>query len=431
MKSRNEKIGERELQREKINFISLLRKGKLERWQKNLIVLWVAMFLVQGAMSLIMPFLPFYIEKDMGITDVKQVTFWAGLIFGANFLAAAFFAPMWGRLADKHGRKIMVLRSGFGMAIIISAMGLATNVYQLLFLRFLNGTISGFIPASIALTATNTPKDKSGYALGTLQASGVAGGIIGPFIGGALAKIIGYREIFFITGFSLFVAALAVLLFVKEEFKKPLEEKIKGNMRTDMKTILKTQPLATLFIVAFLIQFAMFSITPILPMFIKSITSPLNAAFFAGLISSVTGFANMLSSPRLGKLGDKYGSEKVLFYSTLLAGLLFIPQALSTSIWVLMFWRFLLGLTIGGMLPSVQNLIRHFAPRGKESSTYGLNTSAQFIGNLLGPISGGFLAGFIGLNGVLLMTGTLLIITSLWVKVVVTPKIDLQKTIAN
>lgn len=179
-----------------IDIINFKGSDSVDGWKRNLFILTISQFLVMSAMTMIIPFLPLYLG-DLGVTDPKVVSIWAGFIFGANFLTAFLFSPFWGKVADKYGRKMMILRSGFGMALVISLTGFATGPISLLLLRLLNGVISGFIPASIGLVSTNTPKERVGYALGFLQSGTVAGGICGPLIGGVLAQAFGYRMIFF------------------------------------------------------------------------------------------------------------------------------------------------------------------------------------------------------------------------------------------
>ncbi|OEF98897.1 multidrug transporter [Vulcanibacillus modesticaldus] len=399
----------------------------MQRWSRNLYVLWGAVFLLMAAMSSIIPFLPLLIEQNMGIESEKEVAMWSGLIFGANFFTAFLVSPFWGIVADRYGRKIMILRSGFGMAIVIIMMGLATNVYQLLILRLVNGLIAGFNPAAIALIATNTPKEKVGYALGVLNSGRVAGTIIGPFFGGLLADYIGFSQIFLYTGLLIMLSAFLVLLLVQEDFK-PIASSQSGSFIQDFNIILRTQPLSSLFMVSFLIQFAVLNVNPILPLYIGKLNPPGDrVAFFAGLVSATTGFANMAFSPKLGKLGDKYGSEKVLFYSLIGAALFFLPQGFSGNVWQLMMWRFLLGLTIGGLLPSIDSLIRHYSPVGMESRTYSYSSSALFLGNLLGPIVGGILAGIIGFKGMFLFTGILLLTNGIIVKRLLQKQIQIRK----
>ncbi len=395
----------------------------MELWRRNLYILTGSVFLIFGAMTSVMPFLPLHIEQNMGLKSQDEITMWAGFIFAANFLSAFIFSPIWGKLADKYGRKMMVIRSGFGMAIVTSLMGLATNVYQLFFLRLLNGVVAGFNPAAIALVASNTPKEKIGYALGILQSGAVAGSIIGPLLGGFFADYVGFRKIFLYTGIFILIAGFVVLFLVKEDFK-PDTSSEKRSMAGDFSVIAQTKPLMALFSVAFLIQFAALNITPVLPLFIQDLNPPLGmVSFFSGLVAATTGFANMLASPKLGKLGDKIGHEKILFYSIMGAALFFLPQGLSPNVWVLMGWRFMLGLTLGGLLPSVNSLIRLFAPEGMVSRTYGYSNSAIFLGNMMGPISGGFLAGIVGLHGVFIFTSLLLLVNGLWVRASVNKQI--------
>ncbi|RXT05878.1 MFS transporter [Ammoniphilus sp. CFH 90114] len=390
----------------------------MELWKRNLVVLCLAQFLVMAGMSLVIPFLPLYLQQEMGIVDEKALHLWTGVIFGANFLSAFLFSPIWGKLADRHGRKIMLIRSGFGMAIVVACMGLATSPIHLLILRFLNGTISGFIPASIALVSTNTPKERSGYALGTLQAAAVGGSVCGPLLGGLLAHSMGYRSIFFVMGILLFVAAVMVTCLVTE-INKPDKKKVEETgYIEDFKVIFKTKPLPALFASGFLIQIAMLGTTPFITSYVQELwKSQEMLALLAGAAISITGLATMIFSPFLGKWGDRIGSQYILFYALVGAGLFLIPHAFVVSLWQLFLCRFLLGMCIGGMLPSVNALIRHYAPKNMESRTYGYSNMCIFLGNMLGPLLGGWLSGWIGLQGVFLFAASLILFNAFWVKV--------------
>ena len=395
----------------------------MEEWKRNLALLWVATFFFMASMSMVIPFLPLYVQ-ELGIDDPDAVSRWAGFIFGANFFSAFLFAPIWGSLGDRFGRKLMVLRSGFGMAVTVSLMGFAMTPLQLLFLRFLNGMIAGFVPAATSLVAVMTPKEKTGQALGILQSGQVAGTIMGPFIGGLLAEWIGFREIFHYTGMVILLMTILVWVGVKERFTKP-SVKQKTDMKGSFSTIIRTQPLLPLFTVGFLIQFAIMSTQPLLPLFVQEVHPTAQyVAFFAGLVPAVTGLANMLAAPFLGRLGDRKGTQYVLFYSLLGAALFSVPQAFVHSIGALLAVRFLLGLCIGGLLPSVNSLIRRFAPAGQESTTFGYGNSALAMGNMIGPILGGVLAGFIGIRGVFLLGAVLFAANMFWVKYVFERRVD-------
>lgn len=388
------------------------------KWQVNLGVLWLGNFLVMAGMTMVTPFLPLYL-KTMGMTDTHEVAVWGGWIFAANFLTAFLFQPIWGSLADRYGRKMMLLRSGFGMAVIMVLMGFAANPWQLLILRLLNGTISGFIPAAIALLSANTPKEKVGFAMGTLQSGSVAGTILGPLLGGLLADSVGYRPIFFLTGALLFSATLLALLLIKEKFQRPEPRaKAAGAPLGGFGRLLSIRQLLSLFTVCFAIQFAMLATMPIMPLYVEELHGQTaNLAFLAGMAGSINGLSNMLASPLLGRISDRYGAEKVLMLSLLGSAATMIPQGLAGSVWQLFAWRFLLGLFLGGLLPSVYALIRKYTPDGMESRSYSLNSSSLSLGNFLGPITGGFVSGYTGIGGIFYLSAALLLAAFVWVLV--------------
>ncbi|WP_377889389.1 MFS transporter [Alkalihalobacillus sp. R86527] len=388
----------------------------MNNWKRNVWILFICQFLVLGAMTMIMPFLPLYLQ-ELGVEGEKQISIWSGIIFGANFLTAFLFSPFWGRVADRHGRKLMVLRSGFGMAVVIILTGFATGPFELLGLRLLNGVVSGFIPASIALVATNTPKQHVGYALGTLNSGAVAGAICGPLFGGLMAEAFGFRMIFNITGLCILLAAVVVLFLVKEETKPGSEAKVeRSNAIKDFKRVTKHSPMMSLFIVGFLVQFALLGMNPLIPLFVQKLTSGENVALFAGIATSVMGIANMVASPKLGKMGDVKGSQHVLYYSLIGAAIFSIPQAFVQELWQLIALRFLLGLCIGGLLPSVNSLVKGLSPVGMESRTYSFSNSAIYLGNLLGPITGGWIVAGFGTRGLFLFAGFILLVSVVYVK---------------
>ncbi|OLS37361.1 MFS transporter [Alkalihalophilus pseudofirmus] len=391
----------------------------MDGWKRNLRILVVCQFIVMSAMTMIIPFLPLYL-KELGVTNPQTLSLWAGIIFGANFLTAFLFSPFWGRMADRHGRKMMILRSGFGMALVISLTGFATGPVSLLVLRLLNGVISGFIPASIGLVSTNTPKEKVGYALGVLQSGTVAGAICGPLIGGVMAQAFSYQMVFFLTGLCILVAALGVLFFVRESFT-PVSKEQKTSTKEDFIAVTKQKPVLSLYLVIFLIQLAIMGVNPLLSLFVTELTPAENVAFFAGLAISVMGFANMMTAPFLGKLSDKKGAHHVLIYSMLGVAMFSIPQAFVADIWQLIALRFMVGLCLGGLLPAANTLIRLHAPNGMESRTYGFSNSAMYLGTMIGPIIGGWIIANVGVRGLFLVCAAILLVNVAIVKLKVLP----------
>ncbi|MBD2846019.1 MFS transporter [Paenibacillus sp. IB182496] len=390
----------------------------MEQWKVNLAVLWCGQFLVLAGMTMIIPFLSLYLQQDLGLTDEHEIATWAGVIFAGNFVTSFLFQPLWGKLADRYGRKVMLLRSGFGMAIVITLMGFATSPLHLLLLRMLNGTISGFSPASISLISATTPKDRVGFAMGTLQSGSIAGTILGPFIGGLMADAFGFRPIFYITGALLFSASLLALLTVKEPFdRKEAARAPQVSVLQGLRELNHVPQINALLAVTFLIQFAMLAPMPLIPLYVQELHgSTENLAFLAGFVGSVTGLSNMIASPLLGRLSDRIGPHRILGVALVGAGLMFIPQALVGSVWQLLISRFLLGIFLGGLIPTVNALIRLHTPDGMEARAYSFNTSMLALGNMSGPIIGGLLSGWTGIEGVFYLSAFLLLLNALWVR---------------
>jgi DHA1 family multidrug resistance protein-like MFS transporter len=388
----------------------------MPRWKVNLVVLMCGNFLVMAGMTMIIPFLSLYLKQDLGLTDNHEIGVWAGFIFAANFVTSFAFQPLWGKLSDRYGRKMMLLRSGFGMSVVMVMMGFATQPWHLLALRMLNGTISGFLPAAVSIVSATTPKDKMGFAMGTLQSGGTAGAILGPFIGGLLADTFGFRPIFYITGTLLFLASVISWLMVKENFDRTAAAlKVQASVIRGFKDLMVIRQLPVLLTITFLIQFAMLSPMPLMPLYVKELHGTTeNLAFYAGFVGSVTGISNMICAPILGRLSDRIGSTRILFVSLAGAAIMLIPQAFVGSVGQLLIWRFLLGCFMGGLIPTVNSLIRRYTPDGMESRSYSFNSSALSLGNMAGPILGGALSGFIGIEGLFLLSSVFLFATCVW-----------------
>ncbi|KPV42762.1 MFS transporter [Alicyclobacillus ferrooxydans] len=375
-------------------------------WRRTLWILWASNFAVTAGMSLVIPFLPLYIEK-LGIHNLSAMERWSGWVFSAQFVTSVIFQPIWGAFADRHGRKIMLLRAGIGMGVVTALMGAVGAVWELLLLRLFNGIFSGFISMSVSLQASITPNEHSGRALGTLQTGAIAGNLIGPLIGGALAETIGFRGVFFCTGGMLIIASLIVLLFVHEHHQPIVRAKgPTGGIR-------QLRPLFPVFVVSTFIQVGMMSIEPIVTIYAKTLYTGPHLALIAGLVVSITGMANLVGAPSLGRLGDRIGQRKVLILATCAAAVMYIPQALAGNIGVLLVGRFLLGLFIGGMIPSLNVLVKKKAPPELLATAFGINSASTFLGNLLGPLLGSSVAAAYGIKNVFYVTMIILVLNGI------------------
>ncbi len=301
---------------------------KKSPWRRNLIVLWGCTFIAGIAFSEIMPFMSLYVS-ELGHFTKAEVSFYSGLVYAATFLVTAIVSPLWGALADRKGRKIMLIRASFGMAVAMFLMGLVSNVWQLLALRALQGLFSGFISNAQALIATQTPRDHSGQALGTLVTGSTSGMLMGPIIGGALAEVFSIRDTFFITAALLALAGVLSATLVKEYFTpvKRSNQSGKSGIGGLLAQFKSPRLIMVLLLSTMFVQLGNTSIAPIISLYVKQLMGNQGPiALVAGIIAALPGISNILAAPRLGAYGDSRGSGRVLMAGYLFAMLMYIPQ---------------------------------------------------------------------------------------------------------
>ncbi|MEC1680634.1 multidrug efflux MFS transporter [Bacillus mojavensis] len=369
--------------------------------------MWLANFFVSASTTMIIPFLSLYIETLSTFSN-GFVQRWSGYVFGITFLMAFLVSPFWGRFGDKRGYKKILLTTGIGIAVSILLMGFVTSVYQLFFLRMAMGLVTGFIPTSLAMISAQTPKSSAGKTLGTLQMGQVSGSLFGPLLGGVLADHFGFTYTFFITSFVIFLAVLLVLFGVKEQ---PLTEKMNKRQSYTRKEVLSYifhhPALWVMMLLTMLIQTGNFSIQPLLALYVNELHGPANLAFFSGMAFSATGLGSLLLARKWGDLGDRYGHRRILIGLLIAASLFFIPQALASSFSVLLVFRFLFGMAMGGLLPCITAAIRVQAPGSIQGEVLGYNVSFRFLGNVLGPLLGGIISSHFNISAAFYVTAFL------------------------
>ena len=396
-------------------------------WKRNLIVCWFGMFVTGVGMSQIAPVLPLYINH-LGIHDTALVEQFSGIAFGITFIISAVFSPIWGQAADRYGRKPMLLRASLGMAVVIFSMGFAQNVYQLIGLRLLQGIITGYSTACTTLIATQTDMEHAGWALGTLSTASVAGSLLGPVIGGYIGETFGLQNVFFITGALMMIAFITTVLFVEEDFIR------QDNKILSVKKIWNTVPdkelTIIMFVTSFVLALALYTVEPIITVYVTHLSGQTNhVALVAGMAFSASGLANILAAPNLGRISDEIGAQKVMLAALVVAGLTFIPQAFVKAPWQLIGLRFLLGLAMAGLNPSVNTLVKKITPQSLTGRVFGFNISAQYLGVFGGSVLGGQVAAFWGIRSVFFVTSSLLLINAVWVYCKVYKKLSLKESI--
>lgn len=371
-------------------------------WKRNLYISWIGCFFTGASFSLVMPFIPLYIE-ELG-APASQINLFAGLSISITALASALVAPIWGSLADRKGRRLMMIRAAAGMTFTMGALAFVPNVYWLLFMRFLTGVLSGYIPNATALIAYQAPREKSGWALGTLATGSIAGNLIGPLMGGLLAEWLGMQNVFVITGIILAMTLLLTIFFVKENFE-PVPKSDVVPVKEIFGQINRRGVLIGLFFTTLILQLGMTSISPILTLYIRDLGINMgNVLFVSGLIVSISGVSALISSPFLGRLGDRIGNHKILLLGLVFSFMCFVPMGFVTAPWQLGVLRFLLGFSTGALMPSINTLISKITPPEGVSRIFSYNQMFNSFGQVLGPMIGSGVAQGFGYPAVFFAT---------------------------
>jgi DHA1 family multidrug resistance protein-like MFS transporter len=394
--------------------------GPSRAWRRNLYALWLAQLLTIVGFSMRAPFLPFFLG-DVGADSFASQALWSGIINAGGAGVMAVAAPFWGIVADRYGRKPMVVRAMFAGFCTISLMSLAQNPGQLLVLRFFEGAFTGSVTASTTLVASSTPRRNRGFALGMMQMAIFSGASAGPLLGGVLADLIGYRASFLVAGSLLLIGGLIVLFLVHEQFERPAKgEAGVAENGPSLRLILFGGAMLAMIGVLFGLRVSNSAIQPIMPLFVEEISGATRSvASLAGLALGVAGVASAVSAVTLGRLADRIGQTKILLIATTCAGLAFIPLAFSQNIVQLILFNALAGAAAGGVLPSANAIIANLTPARRRGAVYGAVAAAASLGGFIGPLGGAALAAAVDIRYTFLVSGILLLLVALWVLVAV------------
>ena len=387
----------------------------METWKRTVYISLVCVFCTAFGVSQLAPILPLYFH-DLGVQIPEAMSLWSGLATGATYIIVCLAAPFWGRVADKKGRKITLIRSSFGMALCNVLIAFQTTPEGVVLIRLVQGLVSGFYSASITLIASESPIERTGWALGLLASANLAGSLIGPLLGGYIADTVGIRNDFIIVGALMGLAGVLATIFIHENYvPQPNPEKL--SLRKLKEQIPEFNSIVALCVASFIYAICIMSLQPVISVYIKGIvpSDTENLAFIAGAVFSAMGIAQLMSSSPLGKLVDKIGPRKVLVVSLIYVGILNIPQAYVSDVYQLAIIRFLQGFGLGGMLPALNTYLSSKTPREFTGQVFSYNQSCLFFGYFLGSIGGASLMAWLGFTTLFWVSGGLFIISALWI----------------
>ncbi|MFC3748843.1 MFS transporter [Paenibacillus sp. GCM10012306] len=382
-------------------------------WKRNLVVLWVGVFFCSTAYSISIPFLSIFLSDELGVSNHLEI--WSGLSFGITFLASALIAPYWGSLADKYGRKPMLIRSGFSLAALYLINYFVHDPYVFLLVRILQGLLAGFIPAAIAMVATNTPEERTGYALSIMSTAGATGSIIGPLIGGVVSYYSGNRSAFLFSAVMVLVSALTATFFAHE---RSIDRSApRSHVRDDIREARSNQLFITLLILGGISTFSVMILEPLIPIYLLGMgVSKSHASLSSGIVFSAVGIATVLMAPQWGRIGSRKGFGTILFIGLIGGGIGNILQFFVSGYVEFALLRFAYGLFYAGVLPSINAMIVQVTESSFRGRAFGLNQSASQLATMAGPIVGGLLGGLIPIRWVFVINGLMLLGAALLVK---------------
>jgi len=389
-------------------------------WQRILFVMFFAQLLASIGFSTIFPFLPSYVEF-LGVKGSGSIIFWVAAVFSVQAIAMMVAAPIWGAIADRHGRKLMVERALVGGAVVIFLMAFVRSAEELTFLRLVQGLTTGVASAGNSMVAAAAPRNRLGYAMGMMQTASWAGASIGPMIGGALEYFFGYRLSFVVTAGLLLVGGLLVLFGVKEDFQRPADDEhgVSGMLHA-WRAVIKTTGVPLAYFLRFSAWLGRTMLVPFLPLFIATITVDKElAGMYTGLAIGLAALSSTLSGVVLGRLSDRVGYKPILVVSAFACAVFYVPMAYVTNVFQLIAVNVLIGLAIGGVLPSISAMLARLTPRGVAGSVYGIDTSVAAASRAVAPIVAGVIVTLTSLPGdtnyrtIFLVTAALFLVTAL------------------
>ena len=375
-------------------------------WKVVLAIMTCNVVLMSASYTMLIPFLPLYLRNDLG-ADPETLNLWTGAIFAISFAVCAIMAPIWGKMSDSKGKKLMLIRSSSLIALTYFCGSIVQTPLQLFLVRILQGFAAGLWPASLALTSAYTPKNKIGICMGVMQSANICGGILGPLFGGVLAEAFGIRTSFVIAACALLAITLVTIFFIKEPPKSDADKKAPP---ASYRELMKRDGILILLLATGLTNMVILLLQPIMTLYIGVLRgTEENLMMISGLVFSLSGIAGAIAAPIWGRQGQIKGFYKTLVIALSAAGILIACQFIPSSLVPFAILQFCVGLGFSGIFPSANAMVINLTSPIERGSAFGMMFSAQQIGGAIGPIIGGVIATFIHLSYIFLLSGLTLV----------------------
>ena len=363
----------------------------IPQWRKNQIAVTASAAFIFFGYTLVIPFLPIYV-RELGIETTAGIAFWSGLLISASPLVASVAGPLWGRLGDRRGMKLMAQRSTIFNAVLWFSMGFAQNVYQLLAIRALLGLMGGFNSVSVAMITQNSPQHRVPQLIGTMQSVSILAAAIGPFFGGIVANMVGVRATFFVTGIVMLGSVISVFALYRDG-GRVLE--VQNSPVPAPSPFWRQREYFTVMMILFFVNMADRTLAPILPLYLEELGTPAaRLVAVSGAVVSIAAFAEALSAWASGKLAAHISLRRLLIGRLLFSILVLMPMMFVTSAMQFSVLRVILALLAGGTLTLALGAASHVIPREHRGTGFALLSSTSMLGGAAGPLLAGVIAGF-------------------------------------
>lgn len=384
-------------------------------WKILLAMMVTFALMMSSSYTMLIPFLPIYMQSELGAT-ADNVSLWSGVTYAITFAISAFVSPIWGKLSDKMGKKPMIIRASFLLAITYFLGGIVRTPFELFLVRAFQGIASGLWPACLVMMSACVPKNKIGISMGLMQSANICGGIIGPLLGGILATAFGMRNSFYVGAVALSLITVTTILFIKEPPVVP-EKEINKAQNTSYLSFIKDKNILILLLCVCMTNLVILQIQPIVSLYVQQLSHNSDkAVLLTGFIMSLGGIAGALASPLWGKTGQKVGFYKTITLAFISAGLLMSLQGVPNSLVLFGLMQFLCGLGFSGIFPSANSILVLLTPPSSRGMGFGSLFSAQMIGGALGPVIGGVIVSFMSFNTVYIISGSILFVIGIYLK---------------
>jgi MFS transporter, DHA1 family, multidrug resistance protein len=364
-------------------------------WKRQMGLVWATQFLSIMGFAFALPFAAFFLQKDLGVVRRGELQLWVALFSASAALAMAATAPIWGALADRYGKRIMLIRANLAGALAMSLMGAAQTPEGLIGLRLLQGAFTGTMTAAQAFLAGEVPTERRGLALGGLSAAVFSGSMAGAFLGGLAADALGYRAAFYVSGGLLLLAGVLAMLCKKENPSQRTATGAEGPQRRGFAGYWRAMPTALAGVlgmigaIAFVRQFDM----SFLPLLVQDVHGSLHrVSSWSGGLFAVGSVAGLMAGLSTGWLSDRINPLRMVVAAALLASVFSWMQASAYSFEALFPIRFLVVFFAGSMEPALNSWLAKRVPEARHGIAFGLASTTRSLGWTLGPLLAGAVA---------------------------------------